>query len=158
MNTAMIVLGIFMLVVGFALVVFEMYIPGFGLPGISGIILLIGGIVVMRPTPLRAACIALAVLILLAVALAICMRSASKGRFANSRFVLKDVSNTMQEKPDLTSLVGKEGVAHTVLRPAGMADFDGVKLNVVSNGEFIEPGEKVRVTRVDGNKILVDKA
>lgn len=153
----MIALGIFMLVVGFALVVFEMYIPGFGLPGISGVILLIGGIAVMRPTPLIAACMALGILLLLGVALAICMRSASKGRFANSRFVLKDTSNVESEKPDLSGLIGREGVTHTVLRPAGMADFDGVKLNVVSDGEFIDTGEKVRIMRIDGNRILVNK-
>ena len=62
------------------------------------------------------------------------------------------------ENNDLNYFIGKKGVTHTALRPAGIGEFDGVKLNVVSNGEFIEPGEKVRVTRVDGNKILVDKA
>ncbi len=38
-----------------------------------------------------------------------------------------------------------------------MADFDGVKLNVVSDGEFIDTGEKVRIMRIDGNRILVNK-
>ena len=46
-------------------------------------------------------------------------------------------------------------MTHTVLRPAGMADFDGVKLEVLAEGEFIEAGKPVRVVRVEGRKIVV---
>ena len=38
-----------MLLVGVVLLVFEMYIPGFGVPGISGILLLVGGFLILRP-------------------------------------------------------------------------------------------------------------
>ena len=62
------------------------------------------------------------------------------------------------EADDLAYFVDKKGVAVTVLRPAGMAEFDGVKLNVVSDGEFIPEGERVRVSRVEGNRIVVVKA
>ena len=41
--------------------------------------------------------------------------------------------------------LGKEGVTTTVLRPAGMAEFDGVKLNVVADGEYIPKDARVRV-------------
>ena len=53
--------------------------------------------------------------------------------------------------------MGKEGVARTTLRPAGMAEFDDVKLNVVSDGEFIAVGKRVRVERVEGNRIVVQE-
>ena len=43
-----------MIIVGFGLMVVEMYVPGFGLPGISGILLMLGGIFLMQPTPLQA--------------------------------------------------------------------------------------------------------
>ena len=46
----------------------------------------------------------------------------------------------------------------TVLRPAGMAMVNGVKLNVVSDGEFIESGADIVVSSVDGNRICVSKA
>ena len=38
---------------------------------------------------------------------------------------------------------------------AGIAEFDGVKLNVVSDGEYLPEGAQVRVDRVDGNRIVV---
>ena len=43
-----------MLIVGYALLVVEMYVPGFGLPGISGIVLLTVGMIAMEPSPLQA--------------------------------------------------------------------------------------------------------
>ena len=126
--------AILCLMSGFVLVVVEMFIPGFGLPGISGIILL------------------------LCVALSISLRSAAKGRLSRSSLVLSDVLDgkaSEVSEMDLKFFIGHEGVACCVLRPAGIAEFDGVKLNVVSDGEFIESGVPVRVERVEGNRIVV---
>ena len=52
-------------------------------------------------------------------------------------------------------LVGQEGEAITVLRPSGLARIGGKRLSVVSSGEYIEPGERVRVVRVEGSRIVV---
>jgi hypothetical protein len=53
--------------------------------------------------------------------------------------------------------VGREGVTQTALRPAGIGEFDGVKLNVVSDGEFIGKDKPIRVLSVKGNRILVSE-
>lgn len=45
----------------------------------------------------------------------------------------------------------------TVLRPAGMAEFDGVKLNVVADGEYIPKDARVRVDHVEGARVVVRK-
>ena len=49
----------------------------------------------------------------------------------------------------------REGITSSVLRPTGIADFDGVRLNVSSEGDFIAAGTKVRIIKVEGAKILV---
>lgn len=49
----------------------------------------------------------------------------------------------------------KSGTALSPLRPAGIAEIEGERVDVVSEGEFIEPGEPITVTRVDGNRIVV---
>lgn len=54
--------------------------------------------------------------------------------------------------------LGKEGTAASLLRPAGIAHFEGERVDVVSEGEFIEAGEAIRVVRVDGNRIVVRRA
>lgn len=147
--------AIILLVLGFALVVLEMYLPGFGAPGILGCILLIGGVIATRPTPLQALIMAVIIIILLCIALSIFIHSASKGKLANSALVLKEVSTQADPESELHYFIGKEGTARTALRPAGIAEFDGVKLNVVSDGEFISAAKPVKVARVDGNRIVV---
>ncbi len=54
-----------------------------------------------------------------------------------------------------SSWVGKVGTAISPLRPAGIADIEGERVDVVSDGEFIEPDTPVVVTRVDGNRVVV---
>ena len=150
--------AILCLIFGFALVVVEMFVPGFGLPGISGIILLVVGVALKAGSPLEAVITAAAIILLLCVALSISLRSAAKGRLSRSSLVLGDVlkgSASEVTEVDLKFFIGHEGVTQCVLRPAGIAEFDGVKLNVVSDGEFIESGVPVRVERVEGNRIVV---
>jgi membrane-bound ClpP family serine protease len=83
------------------------------------------------------------------------IRSATKGRLAHSKLVLHEVSVPTVSDNDLAFFVGKTGEATTTLRPSGIAEFDGVRLNVVSDGEWIQKGRKIRVERVEGNRIVV---
>lgn len=146
-----------MMIIGYALLVVEMYVPGFGLPGISGIILMTIGIIAMEPTPLQVLLLVLISVLLLGLAFSVAMRSISKGRISRSNLVLKDVINDSREsaEADMNYFVGKTGQTHTALRPAGIAEFDGVKLNVVSDGDFVGANRPVRVERVEGNRIVV---
>jgi membrane-bound serine protease (ClpP class) len=52
-------------------------------------------------------------------------------------------------------MLGRTGVTRTPLRPAGIAEIDGERMDVVSNGEMIDSGVTVLVTRLDGNRIVV---
>ena len=146
-----------MMIAGFVLLVVEMYIPGFGLAGISGSLLMIGGIILMQPTPLQALLLVLISMVLLGIAFSIAMHSISKGRLSRSKLVLNaalgDAHTSGSE--DLSYFVGKTGTTHTALRPAGIAEFDGVKLNVVSDGDFVGTQRPVKVERVEGNRIVV---
>jgi membrane-bound serine protease (ClpP class) len=51
--------------------------------------------------------------------------------------------------------LGKAGITVSPLRPSGIADVEGERVDVVSDGEFIEAGEQIVVSRVDGNRIVV---
>ncbi len=54
--------------------------------------------------------------------------------------------------------VGEVGVARTILRPAGKAEFGAALVDVVTDGEFVDRGAKVRVTLVEGDRVLVESA
>ena len=146
-----------LLLVGVALLVVEMYIPGFGVPGLMGIGSLVLGFILLGPTLGQGLLLFVILAAILCVALTICLVTASKGRLSKSKLALNDVAipPDAAEANDLNYFIGKEGVTHTALRPAGIGEFDGVKLNVVSDGEFIAQGRRVRVQKVAGNRIVV---
>ena len=52
--------------------------------------------------------------------------------------------------------VGEEGVARTILRPAGKAEFGAALVDVVTDGEFLDAGARVRVTMVEGDRVVVE--
>ena len=149
--------AVVLLLAGVVLLVIEMYIPGFGVPGITGAAALIVGFVLLGPTLEQGLLLFLILAAILCIALTICLYSASKGRLGKSKLVLNDVSvsEDAAENNDLNYFLGREGVSHTALRPAGIGEFDGVKLNVVSDGEFIAAGRPIRVQSVSGNRIVV---
>ena len=147
-------LALIALTVGYVLLVIEMCIPGFGVPGITGASLAVVGLIIMHPTPLQALTLVVVYVLLLMIALVICLRWITQGRLSNSRLVLREVS-AHPEAGSLEQYVGRTGAAHTPLRPAGIADLNGVRLNVVTEGDFIERGTPVRVVRVSGNRVVV---
>jgi membrane-bound serine protease (ClpP class) len=54
-------------------------------------------------------------------------------------------------------MVGKSGVAITSLRPAGTALIEGQRVDVVTQGTFIDKDSEVTIIRIDGNRVVVDK-
>ena len=146
--------------IGIGLMVLEAFMPGFGLPGISGIILEVVAVALtwMNHGPMAALGMTLIVLSILAIAISMSLRSAANGKLSRSKLVLNDTESNeagYRSTEDLDVLLGREGVTTTVLRPTGMAEFDGVRLNVVSEGEFIQSGTRVQIVRVEGSRILV---
>jgi len=69
--------------------------------------------------------------------------------------VLREVDNAPQE--DLSGFLGKEGKSVTLLRPVGDVVFDGRRMQVTSDGPFIDRGARVRVIDVQANKIIVSE-
>lgn len=147
-------------VAGLALVVLEVFLPGFGLPGISGIALLLVavGMTIYAYGVLAGLGLLIVTVAILAIVVSLSLKSAASGKLAKSKFFLQDT--VVSEEPaneDMQVFLGHEGVALSVLRPAGIADFDGVRLNVVTQGDFIEKGEQVVITQVQGSRIVVRK-
>jgi membrane-bound serine protease (ClpP class) len=54
--------------------------------------------------------------------------------------------------------VGKRGTTISPLRPAGIGQFDGERVDVMSDGVFIDAGQPIDVLRVDGDRIVVRRA
>jgi len=57
--------------------------------------------------------------------------------------------------PEPAVQLGQEGVAMSQLRPSGVGRFDGKRINVVTRGELIETNSKIKIVAIDGNSIIV---
>jgi len=148
----------FLLGIGF--LILEAFMPGFGAPGITGIVLEVITLVLTWNAhgPMATLGLLLIVLATLAIAISTSLRSLSKGKLRNSKLVLSETESNeagYRSAEDMNVFVGREGTATSVLRPTGIADFDGVRLNVSSEGDFVQAGTKVRIISVEGQKILV---
>ena len=146
---------IFCLLLGMLLIVVEVFLPGFGLPGISGIALIGTGVVLvgMNFGAPMAVGVLLVLIAVLAVLISWVLRQVVQGKTKSELFLKEKGKYELHE--DMQVLVGKSGVTTSVLRPAGIGDFDGVRLNVVTEGSFIEKGAPIQIVRVDGSKIVV---
>ena len=151
---------------GLVLFAFEIFvIPGFGFAGILGIgallaglsLSLIGGGASWEFIGLALGRVVISVLLALVASLFL-LRFLPRLPFGR-QLVLQtglatDAGYASAPERD-RNWQGKYGKALSALRPAGIAEIDGERVDVVSDGEFIEPGEPIFVNRVDGNRIVV---
>ena len=146
--------AIITLVLGVGLIVLEICLPGFGVPGISGTILTTFSLLVMvNYIGWGTLLVAVGILLLLGCVLLIVSRSAKKGK---GRFVLHSSINQQQEQAEERVMPEMHGVALTDLHPSGIASFGEKKTDVVTQGEFISKQARIKVIEADGNRI-VDK-
>lgn len=151
------IIGIVLLLAGFVLVGIEMALPGFGLPGISGILCLVGGIILTAKSVSAGIVMAIVVIIILAVMLAVIMTVLSSKKMKSPIVLREDVKGEQGflSSSDLEYLVGRDGVAATDLRPAGKGNFDGIEFDILSAGSFIKKGQSIRISKVKDNKLIV---
>jgi len=154
---------------GFVLLVLEIFItPGFGLLGTLGLMALLGGLglslvgvgATWEVVLIASGRVVLSLLLALTAALAI-LRVLPRLPFGR-RLVLEtemaaDAGYASAPEHDRHWL-GKRGTAASPLRPAGLADLDDERVDVVSDGEFIDAGAPLEVIRVDGNRIVVRRS
>ena len=149
-------LPVLCIIIGFCLISYELFSPGFGVPGISGIILLILAIIFTARSFTEALIMIILILIIIAIIVYFAARSASKGKL--SKIILKDSLKKefgYSGRDNFESYIGKKGIAITILRPSGIGLFNNVKLDIVTEGEFIPEGSKIEITKVEGMRIVV---
>lgn len=160
---------ILVFILGLLLIAVEIFIiPGFGIAGISGIIFLIVGLTLslLNNTDFNFEEVStkeigeatLTVLIGLGLGFVLMIWLSNKiGTKGMMRKVAlhKDLEDA-HSSPSLTSLIGKEGTAFTVLRPSGKVMIDNELYDGVSESGFIEKGTKVEVVRFENAQVYVE--
>jgi membrane-bound ClpP family serine protease len=151
------ILGMMLLIAGFILVGIEMVLPGFSVPGISGIICLVAGVFLLADTFVEGVFITVVVLAILGIIMAVVLWFFSKGKM-KSPLILKEEqkrTNGYLSSSDLNYLLGRQGIAMTDLRPAGVVKIDGINFDVITGGDYISKGSSIEIIKVEGAKLIV---
>ena len=161
--TEMNVIPAILLTLGLILCIIEMFVPGFGVFGISGIVCLIGGIVakvLYGGTVTQMIILIVVFSIVLIVMFGIVIFSAKRGLISRSPVVLKETAlpeNYAEIDKSLQNLKGKEGVTVTICRPFGTIQVNDKFYDASSVDEYLEKGTLVKIVEVDGEQIFIQK-
>ena len=147
-----------LLIIGGILVLIEVNVPGFGAAGIGGVVLTSIAIVMSGETLKLGISTMILSWIIVGISMFIVFKyGLSKGPF--SKMILKSDQVSQEylsyNAKELNCLLGKEGIAKSMLRPSGAALIDGKIIDVQTLGEFIKEGSKIKVIKVEGNKVVV---
>ncbi|MCL1974878.1 MAG: nodulation protein NfeD [Firmicutes bacterium] len=151
--------AILLFLVGLVLIILEIFvIPGFGVTGIMGIFSVLTSLV-MAAANFNQAVLVLCGSFLAAVLIIFFTLRNKKTRKVWGKLVLSQKLDTTEgyvsNDEGLTAFLGKRGTALTILRPAGAAEIEGKRVDVVTAGEFIAAGSGVEVTLVEGMRVVV---
>lgn len=142
---------------GLLLLLVEAFIPGFGIFGITGIVATLASIVLAAAT-VRLGLVILSVSLVLTGIIGFFLFRFLSRRGALRHFILADEARSelgYVASADYRYLQGALGTTLTPLRPAGAADFNGARTDVVSEGSFIPAGTPVEVIAVKGVRVIV---
>ena len=151
-------------VLGLGLILVEVFVlPGFGVAGISGIILMFGGIfyVFKSAYQFETAILAFSSVIVLTAAFVIATfcffpKTRAWKHFALATEMSSDIGFHSAGDEDYQSYVGQTGTAITPLRPAGTIRLAGKRVDVLTAGDFIPSETAVKVIEVEGSKVFVE--
>lgn len=150
-------IGIFLM--GIVCILIEILLPTVGLLAGLGVAAMLYSVVLALGGDINAVYAMLISLLAAIVLFAVIAKRLPSSKLW-SKLVLRDQSTSArgyvsaETKPEL---VGKTGEVLTELRPAGSILLDGVPVDVVSEGAFIEKGEQVRIISVQGSRVVVRK-
>lgn len=149
--------SLILFITGLILLVIEGMVPGFGLPGISGIILVVIGII-LAMNSLQSALMSLSVAIIITTVITVFLIKYGHKSPYLEKIVLSSQLKTERGYTSTGSKVeylGKEGITVSELRPTGVVEIHGERMDALSEGSYIEKGSNIEVVRVEGSKIFV---
>lgn len=145
-------IAIILIVIGIILLIAEIFIPSFGVTGVIGIISIIAGVVFTSDTFIGGLLLFTVIIVVTLILMFIAYKVMSS---VKSPLILTESVGEEKINEKLAFFLGKNGKAVTPLRPSGTGDFDGVRLDVLTRGEFIEKGTSITVEEIKGKKIIV---
>lgn len=154
-------LAIFLFVVCAVLLVFEIFVPSFGLLTLCALAAVAGGVSLFFKYGTVAGWIGVGIsAVIIPVVWVVVYRIFPNTRFGRSVTLGKpdrEKGDAIPDSDKLAALLDKVGVVSTPLRPVGMCDFSGDRVECLAETGYIEKDSKVRVIDVEGMQLTVRK-
>ncbi|TCN24661.1 membrane-bound serine protease (ClpP class) [Mesobacillus foraminis] len=149
--------AIILFIAGVVLVLLEFFLPG-GIAGGIGFIAIVSSLFLASGDAVHMG-ISLLIAISASIIVSILMVKVLGKRMKLFRkIILKDSTSTdlgYVSNKNRTDLIGLKGVTLTALRPAGTVEVNGERIDVVSEGSFIQKGVKIKIVKTEGSRIVV---
>ena len=148
---------IIMFVIGFILLIAEFFVPG-GILGVVGGALMVMSLIFAGESVTHMVLSIIIAMIIAIVGMVIIMRFFGKKLQVFNKLVLRDATTSEEgyvSNENRIELIGKVGQTLTALRPAGVVQVDNERLDVVSEGTFIDAHKQVTIVKVEGSRIVV---
>jgi membrane-bound serine protease (ClpP class) len=149
-----------LILLGLVLLIAELFIPTCGILTALAFGAMVVGVAMTFANDTSTGLITLvSVFLLVPVVMTAAFAYAPRTRFGKKLFLSgPQEDQTVAQMPvnlELEQLRGRYGRAASALRPAGVADFDGRRVDVLSEGALIEPGQWVRCIDVKAGRVVV---
>lgn len=152
--------AVLLLAVGLGLIVAEIFFPSFGILAVLATAALVGSVAMaFQESSTLGVRFLIALAVLVPAVIVLGFKLFPKSPFGK-RMVARGLSfaSAPTTDPRDAALVGQEGLVEADCRPAGLARLDGRRVDVVTRGEWIPAGTRVRVLEVQGNRVVVARA
>lgn len=140
---------------GLLLIAAELFVPGMVLGFLGCVALIASAILTFLHFGLLPGLGVVCILSIISLGLFLAWMRVFPRTFVGRKLSLNASVRGGNDIPDFTIWIGKTGLSFTALRPSGVALIDGKRLDVVTDGEFIEKGMPIRVARAEGARIIV---
>jgi len=145
--------AVFLFVACAALIVAEVFVPSGGILSICALVCAAGGVVIFFKHSMVAGCIGVAVAVLdVPVLLTVVYKLFPETRLGRRVMPIPEAHKRTHE---FDNLVGRTGRVLTPLRPVGMCELDGRRIECITENAYVPKDKEVKVVRVEGTHVTV---
>jgi len=154
-----IVLAIFLFLLSAALLVAEVFVPSFGLITICALSCLAGGVAIFFKHSPAAGWVGVIIAVIMIPSVLVfaykIFPKTSFGKSVSLDMPKKQKGEGISDIDEISGMLGCKGVTTTVLRPVGMCDFAGKRLECVAESGYVDKGITVEVIKIEGTQLTV---
>lgn len=151
--------AVFLFFICAALIIAEVFVPSGGLISIVALACLIGGVVIFFNHSSIAGWIGIIIaIVMIPSVLVFAYKIFPKTRFGKNVTLSppeRQQGDAIPDSSNLRRMLGAEGIVLTPLRPVGMCDFSGQRVECVAESGYVNKGQKVKVINVESTQLTV---